>query len=140
LPYIPKHSRPVVAQGGATNPGELNFELTLAIRAYLRESGELKYAHINHVVECLEWVKAAILSAGPVFETAVELRTQLYHTADRYISRAQSYMMTVEYRERHFNAQREAIGALECCKLEFYRRVAVPYEDRKIKSNGDVYT
>lgn len=33
----------------------------------------------------------------------------------------------------------DAIGALECCKLELYRRLAAPYEDTKIKSNGDVY-
>ena len=31
------------------------------------------------------------------------------------------------------------IGALECAKLELYRRVAAPYEDTKIKVNGDVY-
>jgi hypothetical protein len=33
----------------------------------------------------------------------------------------------------------DVIGALECCKQEFYRRVAAPYEDEKIKENGDVY-
>lgn len=33
----------------------------------------------------------------------------------------------------------EVIGALECAKMELYRRVAVPYEDKKIKENGDVY-
>jgi len=33
----------------------------------------------------------------------------------------------------------EAIGVLECAKLEAYRRVAVPYEKEKIKENGDVY-
>ena len=33
----------------------------------------------------------------------------------------------------------DIIGALEGAKLEFYRRVAVPYEDRKIMENGDVY-
>ena len=32
------------------------------------------------------------------------------------------------------------IGALECAKLELYRRVAAPYEDVKIMENGDVYT
>ena len=32
------------------------------------------------------------------------------------------------------------IGALECAKLELYRRVAAPYEDVKISENGDVYT
>ena len=34
----------------------------------------------------------------------------------------------------------EAIGALECAKLELYRRVAVPYEDHKKDINGDVYS
>lgn len=33
----------------------------------------------------------------------------------------------------------DVVGALEGAKLEFYRRVAVPYEDLKIKENGDVY-
>jgi len=33
----------------------------------------------------------------------------------------------------------DIIGALEGAKMEFYRRVAVPYEDTKIKENGDVY-
>ena len=30
------------------------------------------------------------------------------------------------------------IGALECVKLEMYRRLLVDYEDEKIKENGDV--
>ncbi len=34
----------------------------------------------------------------------------------------------------------EVIGALECAKLELYRRVAAPYEDIKIEQNGDVYS
>ncbi len=33
----------------------------------------------------------------------------------------------------------EAIGALECAKMELYRRIAAPYEDTKIEDNGDVY-
>lgn len=32
------------------------------------------------------------------------------------------------------------IGALECAKLELYRRLAAPYEDQKIIINGDVFT
>ncbi len=34
----------------------------------------------------------------------------------------------------------EVIGALECTKLELYRRVIAPYEDIKIEENGDVYS
>jgi hypothetical protein len=33
----------------------------------------------------------------------------------------------------------DVVGALEGAKAEFYRRVAVPYENAKIKENGDVY-
>jgi hypothetical protein len=33
----------------------------------------------------------------------------------------------------------DVVGALEGAKIEFYRRVAAPYEDLKIKENGDVY-
>jgi hypothetical protein len=33
----------------------------------------------------------------------------------------------------------EVIGVLECAKLELYRRVAAPYEDKKLQANGDVY-
>lgn len=38
-----------------------------------------------------------------------------------------------------YTSYNAAIGALECCKLEFYRRMVAPYEDLKIKENGDVY-
>lgn len=33
----------------------------------------------------------------------------------------------------------EAIGAIECAKIEFYRRVAANYEDLKAAQNGEVY-
>lgn len=41
------------------------------------------------------------------------------------------------YPLRYFHINR-AIGLLECVKQEFYRRVAAPYEDKKIKESGDV--
>jgi hypothetical protein len=33
----------------------------------------------------------------------------------------------------------DVLGALEGAKLEFYRRIAVPYEEKKLQENGDVY-
>lgn len=39
----------------------------------------------------------------------------------------------------NYSAINDVLGALEGAKLEFYRRVAAPYEDKKIKENGDVY-
>jgi hypothetical protein len=35
-----------------------------------------------------------------------------------------------------FNA---AMGVMVCAMFEFYRRKVAPYEDKKIKENGDVY-
>jgi hypothetical protein len=46
------------------------------------------------------------------------------------------------YRENDGNGYQtfnDIIGALEAAKLEFYRRMVVPYEDIKITENGDVY-
>lgn len=37
-----------------------------------------------------------------------------------------------------YSTYNDVIGALECCKLEFTRRNINPYEDIKIKENGDV--
>ena len=33
----------------------------------------------------------------------------------------------------------DILGALEGAKQEFYRRVAIPYEDKKKEENGDVF-
>jgi hypothetical protein len=33
----------------------------------------------------------------------------------------------------------DIVGALEGAKLEFYRRIAAPYENNKMFENGDVY-
>lgn len=40
---------------------------------------------------------------------------------------------------QNYQAINDIIGALEGAKAEFYRRVVVPYENEKIKANGDVY-
>jgi hypothetical protein len=79
MPYIDNGSKKAVAQNGAATAGELNYALTLVVKAYLAKKG-MTYATINDVV-----------------------------------------------------------GALDGCKMEFYRRVAAPYEDLKIIQNGDVY-
>ena len=39
----------------------------------------------------------------------------------------------------NYQAINDVVGALEGAKLEFYRRVAAPYEDEKIQQNRDVY-
>lgn len=45
----------------------------------------------------------------------------------------------LENRGQNYQTYNDIIGALECCKLEMYRRSVAPYEDTKISTNGDVY-
>lgn len=40
---------------------------------------------------------------------------------------------------RNYQSINNIVGAVEGAKQEFIRRVVNPYEDEKIKSNGDVY-
>lgn len=50
--------------------------------------------------------------------------------------------LCVAYLESHtlsYQTINDILGALEGAKAEFYRRVAAPYEDTKIQTNGDIY-
>jgi len=60
--------------------------------------------------------------------TAGELNYQITCLADAYLT------CNLDYQ-----AINDVIGALECAKLELYRRLAAPYEDMKAAINGDVY-
>jgi len=62
-------------------------------------------------------------------ETAGELNYLLTQQLQFYLSKNDLSYRTIN----------DVLGALEGAKLEFYRRVVVPYEDKKIKENGDVY-
>lgn len=70
------------------------------------------------------------LENGGVPETAGELNYALTRLVDDYVIRKGGV------RYAHLN---EVVGALECAKLELYRRVAAPYEDTKCDESGDVY-
>lgn len=41
--------------------------------------------------------------------------------------------------ERTYASMERAIGVFECAKLEMYRRVVAPYENTKVRQNGDVF-
>ena len=49
---------------------------------------------------------------------------------------AMKYLDKTTRSYQHYN---DVIGVLECAKLEMYRRLVSPYEDKKIKENGDVF-
>jgi hypothetical protein len=86
MPYVKQEIRDrndAVGKSGRhpamQNAGELNYEITLKLKKYLKTNG-ISYKTINDIV-----------------------------------------------------------GALESAKIEFYRRVVVSYEEKKIFENGDVY-
>lgn len=54
-----------------------------------------------------------------------------------------NYLFTVMVKsvlddDMRYDTANSLIGALECCKLELYRRYIAPYEDEAIKRNGDL--
>lgn len=77
----------------------------------------------------------AHLDAGGSPRNAGELNYAVTRLVDAYLARLSASDGRLRY--AHLN---EAMGVLECAKLELYRRVAAPYEDGKIEESGDVYT
>lgn len=45
----------------------------------------------------------------------------------------------MRHKGKSYETFNDILGALEGSKLEFYRRIVSPYEDKKIIENGDVY-
>ncbi len=70
-----------------------------------------------------------VIQDGPI--TAGELNFIISDVIDNYI---------LDNEGVSYNRINEVIGVLECAKLELYRRIAAPYEDKKKEENGDVYT
>lgn len=67
------------------------------------------------------------MNAGP--ENAGELNYLMTLIVDEYITK----------QGLRYNTIAEVVGALNGCLTEFNRRVVGPYEDLKIKENGDCY-
>jgi len=73
----------------------------------------------------------------PLKELIGVLKSRPVENIDGELNYIITRILKESYPLRYFNLNR-AMGVLECCKLEFYRRVAAPYEDTKIEQNGDV--
>ena len=69
------------------------------------------------------------LDDGDLPTTPGELNYTLTKIIEKYL----------DFNDCHYTSFNDVVGALECCKLEFYRRIVSPYEDIKMKENGDVW-
>ena len=76
--------------------------------------------------------RAAIARGSPPC-TVGELTFVVYRAALLYLHGHDSKLSAPSYAD-----YAEVLAALEAAKLEFYRRHVAPYEDKKIKENGDV--
>ncbi len=48
-------------------------------------------------------------------------------------------LLVLAYGKTSYDDINDVVGALECAKLEFYRRKAGPFSDQEAFVNGDVY-
>jgi len=75
-------------------------------------------------------------------ENRVPLATKVYGAQNSGELNFSLTNVFIEYHKRlggRYAQINDVLGAIEGAKLEFYRRVAAPYEDGKIKENGDVF-
>ena len=70
-----------------------------------------------------------LLKRHRISATVGELTYLLYRTCLEHLG---------DTKTASFAARSEMIAALECAKLELYRRHIAPYEDGAIQRNGDV--
>jgi len=66
------------------------------------------------------------------------LESQEMEEIDGELNYVISRLLKGVYPPKYFNYNR-AMGVLESVKHEFYRRHVAPYEEAKIKENGDIY-
>ena len=77
------------------------------------------------------------LNRIPTAQTNDEKKNYL-EVKDGHVNFVLTTIMKQIYHQQSYATYNRAIGVLECIKLEFYRRMVAPYEEKKIKENGDV--
>jgi len=80
---------------------------------YIKEEYRDKFAHVTL----------------PVIENVGELNYVLTNICTWYL----------EHKLERYQTYNDIVGALECAKLEIYRRKIAIYENKKKEENGDVY-
>ena len=88
---------------------------------YIKKEDRDKYEHATAVI-------AAILAGIPSDRLGGELNFVIYSIVKKYFNLS----------EMKYAKINTIMGALECSRLEVYRRLAAEYEDGAIDRNGDV--
>lgn len=75
-----------------------------------------------------------LICKGMIPQTEGELNFAITNVVRLYIAKQREERGRVGY-----STINEVLGALDGASKEFYRRIAIPYENKKIRENGDVY-
>lgn len=98
---------------------------------YIKNEDREKYeAEINAIVDKLRETAR--------YETTSAFPGHLNYIITSIIKRGYDAAAKLDDFKLGYGDFNEMIGMLECAKLELYRRTLAPYEDKKIKENGDV--
>jgi hypothetical protein len=141
MPYIENkdniRERIMIGKQKPTNPGELNYYMTTQILRYLADQramfGRLSYQTLNYVYGKLD----------EIYDNADKISLAL--DKERFVQNVQlvirRYILDTDnvFSENGEHIMTDVRGAIRACQAEFYRRLIAPYEDQKIKENGDVY-
>lgn len=115
MPYISPYDRALVHNAHAVTAGELNYIISYEINAYLLEKG-ISYDNIQHVLKVLN-----TMDFDPRGVDGLEAKIA---------NRVNDSKMSTQ----------DSFTVLRAVELEFYDRVAKPYEKEKRLTNGEVYT
>ena len=109
-------------------PGELTLAYTMACIEYIQNT-KLNYEHLARCMAVLN--SDAIAIAPKEVLNVVDLGTlqrRITWLSSRYADNA-----------KHSNYQVDTTASKLCAQAEWYRRVITPYENKKIRENGDVF-
>lgn len=122
MPYIDQPSRDRLADGDVPrNAGEVNYLVTLLMNSYLTD-----YQSSNEIAEGIEYVINDLMN-----------KEYCAHPSQKqYSSEFHSELVKIVMTSDVYTGQ--VVGALRNAFAEFYARKVRPYEDLKIKQNGDV--
>lgn len=88
--------------------------------------GERNYTLTKLVIDSLEGVSINYSTLANAYNSFMDHAVSLTHSGDYDVS-------------EHYDELQQWSDAAKLARMEFYRRVIVPYEELKIRQNGDLY-
>jgi hypothetical protein len=127
MPYITQTARKIIDEGGLIQTaGELNYTFTKELKKFFCTSTR------QDLREAVEGLIGAY----------IDLHGRSYAVCNDIIGALECAQF--EFKRRTYTTFKrewvdDAIQIFQNIKYDFYHRVVAPYEDEKIKLNGDVY-